>query len=128
MSISTAAKIGIGAIAAWLGYAALAPKPRFLGDRLELGDLAIVDLSFVPELRTFLLAASPGGVPDGAGMQILVDSLVGKDSFGGRIVGAELADGRSLPLPSDVAAAQSQRTLPRASVVAIRRGGRKISS
>lgn len=114
----TAGILTLGALGAGLAYVLFAPKPRFLGDKLEKGDRATVDVrTTTPEFMALLPAGTPGTV-------VFVVRELAKDTFTGDPV-AISTPGGEVPVPAP--AQGLARTLPRSGVVAIQRGTRNVT-
>ncbi len=116
----TAGFLALGAVGVGLAYVLFAPRPRFLGDKLALGDRATADVrTSTPELAAML----PAGVP---GTVIFVVRGLAPDTFQGEAV-AIATPGGEIPIPTIAAQPGVVRTVPRAAVVAIQRGDRSVT-
>ncbi len=117
--MKTITKWLLGGVAVALGYAAvLAPKARFLGDKLRVGDRAVVDVRNSPELSALV----PGDTLD---VVTVVRDVSPKDTFLGEVAALRTAGGE-IPLPAG-GTLVGIRSFPRVGVVSATRDGKPVT-
>lgn len=128
----------LGAVAVgFVGYQLLKKPVRFVGDKVKVGDRAIVAASSFPALPDAVMAPLREQAPFGTPYVEVLVQTVAPDSFTGLITGVGAVQGPGVPGgPGGVSTLQTQALpvaagplgpVPRSSVIAVVRGSKILS-